>query len=404
LRSAFLYFPNGVIPSAWWPAETGPLQALSGSLAPLQELKDYLQVLGGLDQLNALAGDDGGGDHARGSGVFLTGVRINKSATDIRAGVSIDQAIASQVGPLTRLASLELSADPEIATGSCDSGYACAYQFNISWKNPTTPMTAERNPRLVFERLFGSGSPKERAANLKRRRTEQHSILDFVHADARRLQRKLNTGDRAKIEQYLDGVRDVEQRLERLEKFGAVSDPGGEAPQGIPPNAREHVETMCEMLLLAFQADLTRVATLILAHDGSNRSFAEIGVVEGHHELSHHQNDAEKVAKLAQIDHWYAERLAYLLRRLRDTPDVDGKSLLDNSMVLYGGGIADGNSHAHANLPLVLAGHGGGTLTPGRYLQCGSQPLCNLYLALADRMGATALPRFGDSTQRLGNV
>jgi hypothetical protein len=404
LRTAFVYFPNGSIPGTWWPTQTGTDFQLTGSLEPLAKLKSHLQILGGLDQANANGDKDGAGDHARGNSVFLTGVRLNKSATDIRAGVSIDQAIAAHVGAQTMLPSLEMSCDSEQPTGDCDSGYACAYVYNVSWKSPTTPMAPERNPRLVFERLFGAGSQNERAANLRRRRAEQRSILDFVMEDARQMESRLAEQDRGKLDQYLTGVREIEQRLERAERAARPKDPGIDAPAGISQDYAEHIAITFDMMLLAFQSDLTRVSTLMLSHDGSNRSFDQIGITEGHHDLSHHQNQQDRVNKLTQIDRWYVEQLAKFLEKLKNTPDVDGKSLLDNSMIVYGSGNADGNRHTHANLPIVLAGGGGGSLQTGRYVNHGSQPLCNLFLSLADRMGVTWLDRFGDSTARLADV
>lgn len=404
LRTAFVYFPNGSIPSQWWPAETSDAPTLAGTLKPLEKIKQHLQVLGGLDQVNAEGDKDGAGDHARGSSVFLTGVRLNKSATDIRAGVSIDQAIAEKAGEQTLFPSLEMTCDEQRQSGSCDSGYACAYQFNVSWKSPTQPMPPEPNPRLMFERLFGSGSPAERAANLARRRADQQSILDYVLGDARKMHNRLAARDREKLDQYLNGVREIEQRLERAERLSATNVPQIDAPAGISADFAEHVSITFDMLLLAFQSDLTRVSTLMLAHDGSNRSFDHIGIPEGHHDLSHHQNDAERIEKIARIDRWYVEQFANFLDKLQSTPDIDGNSLLHNSMIVYGSGNADGNRHTHSNLPIILAGHGGGELTPGRYQHHGSKPLCNLYLSLADRMGVTDLQRFGDSTGRLGDV
>jgi hypothetical protein len=252
--------------------------------------------------------------------------------------------------------------------------------------------------------LFGAGSAGERAEELKRRRTEQRSILDFVVEDARDMQRRLNAHDQTKLDQYLTGVRELEARIQRAEKFGDPKDPAQEAPPGIPPTYAEHIQLMFDTLVLAFQTDSTRVATMLLAHDGSNRSFAEIGIPEGHHDLSHHFNDAEKIQKISDIDLWYVKQFARFLERLRDTQDVDGNSLLHNSMILYGSGNADGNRHTHVNLPIALAGGGGGTLAPGRFIKHGAQPTSNLFLSLADRMGVRSLERFGDSSGRLANL
>lgn len=404
LRTAFIFFPNGAIPSAWWPTTEGTGFELSATLKPLEPVRPQLQIMGGLDHKAAEGGADGGGDHARGNGVFLTGVRLKKSATDIRAGISIDQIIAKSTGHLTRFPSLQLTCDSVRNSGACDSGYACAYQHNLSWSSVKTPVSAEPNPRLIFERLFGSGGAGERVENMKRRQREQRSVLDFVLADARSLERRLNAPDRDKLGQYLTSVREIETRIESAEHFGDTKDPGGETPEGIPSDYGQYVQLMYELMTLAFQTDSTRIATMLLAHDGSNRSFPEIDVPEGHHDLSHHFNSEEKIRKVAAIDRWYVQQFAKFVQRLKETPDVDGQSLLQNSMIVYGGGNADANRHTHTNLPLILAGAGGGTLSPGRYVQQGSQPASNLFLSLADRMGVPGLERFGDSTGRLSNI
>jgi len=404
LRTAFFFFPNGSIPSYWWPEQTGRDFAFSPSLQPLEAVREHVQVVGGLENVNGEGGPDGAGDHARGVGTFLTGVRLKKSATDIRAGVSIDQVLARRVGHLTRHSSLELSCDAVRKSGACDSGYACAYQFNLSWSGPETPMTPEVNPRLLFERLFGAGEPGERAASLQRRQAEQRSVLDFVLADTHAMQRRLDPRDNEKLDQYLTGLRDIERRIERAERLGPPRDPGTPAPGGVPSEYGDHIQLMSDLLILAFQSDLTRVATFMLAHDGSNRSFANIGISEGHHDISHHQNKPELMQKVAQIDQWYAAQFAQILKKMNEVKDADGQSILHNSMIVYGGGNADPNRHNHDNLPFVLAGHGGGSLTPGRYVKHGATPSMNLMLSLADRMGVGDLERFGDSTGRLADV
>jgi len=404
LRSAFIYFPNGAIPSAWWPTGGETDFKLNRTLQPLEPARQQIQILGGLDHLNATAGADGGGDHARANGTFLTGVRMKKSATEIHAGISIDQVMAREIGHLTRFASLELTCDAGRNSGACDSGYSCAYQYNVSWSSPTTPMTPEANPRQVFERLFGAGTPSERAQNLQRRRAEQRSILDFILEDAHELQRDLNARDQNKLDQYLTGVRELEMRIQKTEKLGNPRDLAVDTPPGIPPSYGDHIQVMFDILTLAFQTDSTRVATMLLAHDGSNRSFAEIGVPEGHHDLSHHFDNPEKIQKVSDIDLWYAKEFAKFLQKLEQTKDVNGQSLLHNSMILYGGGNADGNRHTHVNLPIILAGGGGGTLRPGRFVKFGSAPTTNLFLSLADRLGLPKLERFGDSTGRLANI
>jgi hypothetical protein len=404
LRTAFVYFPNGAIPAAWWPETEGKDFALSRTLQPLASCQKHIQVVGGLDLLTATPGMDGGGDHARANGAFLTGVRLKKSATDIHAGISIDQAMARQIGHLTRFPSLELTCDAGRNTGACDSGYSCAYQYNLSWSSPNKPMTPEANPRQVFERLFGAGAPGERVENARRRRQEQRSILDFVMEDAGDLERRLGVRDQDKLDQYLTGVRELETRIHKAEQLGDVKDPMVATPAGIPAEYGQHIALMYDIMLLAFQTDSTRIATMLLAHDGSNRSFADIGVPEGHHDLSHHQNKADRIEKVSAIDLWYARQFAKFLDKLQAAQDVDGQSILHNTMIVYGGGNADGNRHTHVNLPIVLAGAGGGTLTPGRYIKLGGQPAMNLYLSLADRMGLQNLERFGDSTGRLADI
>src|SRR4051794_36449125 len=331
VRMAFLYVPNGTIPSAWWPnGEGGKDFVLPRTLQPLAALREKFQIISGLEDLSAEAGPDGGGDHARAGGTFLTGVRIKKtSGSDIYAGVSIDQVVAQQIGHLTRFPSLELTCDSVRKAGNCDSGYSCAYEYNLAWKSPTQPLSPEPNPRLVFERLFGTGTPAERGANLKRRQAEQQSILDFVLDDAATVQRKLDGRDRQKLDQYLTSVREIEQRIERTERM-PVTDPGVAAPAGIPASYDEHIALMFDMLLLAFQTDSTRVATMLLAGEGSNRTFTEVGLSEGHHNLTHHRNNAEMVSKVQQIDLWYVQQLAKFLEKMEQTADADGQSLLHN--------------------------------------------------------------------------
>jgi hypothetical protein len=404
LRTAFVFFPNGAIPSRWWPEGGVTDFRFNATLQPLEGMRKHLQVLGGLAHANANAGNDGGGDHARGNSVFLTGVRLNKSATDVRAGISIDQVIANHVGHLTRFPSLELTCDAGRKSADCDSGYSCAYQYNVSWQSPTTPMTPEANPRLVFERMFGAGAHGERAANAHRRMMDRRSVLDFVMNDARRMQTRLDATDRSKLDQYLTGVREVETRIQKAERFGPNIDPEQATPSGIPSLHAEYVELMYDMMLLAFRTDSTRVATFVLGHDGDNRSFSDIGISEGHHDLSHHQNNHERLEKVAQIDRWYAEQFGKFLQRMDAIPDVDGKSLLHNSRIVYGSGNADGNRHTHENLPVLLAGAGGGLLSGGRYVNHENKPMTNLFLSLAAQAGVTDLERFGDSTARLGNV
>jgi hypothetical protein len=405
LRMAFVYFPNGAIQDTWWPKGEGKSFELHGTLAPLAKVKQKLQVLGGLDHKNATPGRDGPGDHARASGSFLTGVRVRKTAgADIQAGVSIDQLAARHIGHLTRFPSLELSCDAVRRSGSCDSGYSCAYQYNLAWRSATTPVAPEPNPRLVFERLFGAGSPGERRENLKRRQDQQRSILDFVRDDAQALDRELGTSDRRKLDEFLGSVREIEKRIEKSEAFGAPANPDVDAPPGVPSGFGDYVQLMYDMLVLAFQTDSTRIATFLLANEGSNRAFPEIGIAEGHHYLTHHRGQKDMVEKVAKIDLWYATQLARFLEKLDQTKDVDGRSLLDNSMIVYGSGNADGNRHTHTNLPILLAGGGGGSLSPGRFVKHQSAPATNLFLSMIDRFGVPAVASLGDSTGRVKDV
>ena len=405
VRMAFIYVPNGTIPSAWWPEGDGGKDfQMPRTLQPLEKVRHQLQVISGLEDLSANPGNDGGGDHARAGGTFLTGVRVKKTAgSDIHSGVSIDQAVARKIGHLTRFPSLEMTCDGVRKAGDCDSGYSCAYSYNLAWTSPTQPVSPEPNPRLLFERLFGVGSRGERLHNLKVRQEEQQSILDFVLEDANRISGKLNGRDRDKLDQYLTSVREIEQRIERTEKL-PVANPAVDAPSGIPASFEEHIQIMFDMMLLAFQTDSTRIATMMIAGEGSNRTFTEIGLSEGHHNLTHHRNVQEAIDKVKEIDLWYVKQLARFLDKMEQTKEADGNSLLHNSMIVYGSGNADGNRHTHTNLPILLAGAGGGGFKPGRYLKVKPTPLTNLFLSMADQAGARGLENHGDSTGRLTEV
>ena len=400
-RLAYLYIPNGVNVANWQTTGSGEDYELSLTLEPLAPHHTEITILHGLNHENATPGPDGGGDHSRATAVYLTGVRPKKTGgSDIRNGVSIDQLIAQQAGRFTRLPSLELSTDGARITGRCDSGYSCAYQFNLSWASPTRPVPAEQDPRAAFERLFGVAEVGEGGAEA--RRQQQRSVLDFVLDDARTLARQISSADRDKLDQYLTAVRDIEQRIERAEQ-SPVTRPDFYPPIGIPDSYQEHIRAMFDIVALAFQTDATRMTTFTLANDGSNRAFPEIGIPEAHHQLSHHRGNPTNLEKIARIDRFYVEQFAWFLQRLRAIPDGEG-TLLDSSMVLYGGCISEGNQHLHSNLPLVLAGRGGGTLQPGKRLAVADPtPMCNLHLALAQRMGLK-LESFGDSTDRLEGI
>jgi len=398
LRMAFMSIPNGVQQDHWFPSDDF---TLNESMKPLEGMKPHFQVLGGLDHEHATPGRDGAGDHARASATFLTGARARKTAgSDIHVGVSIDQVAAQKFGHLTRFPSLELSSDVVRNSGVCDSGYACAYQYNLAWSSPTTPVSPEPNPRLVFERLFGSGDKGERQKNLAIRQETERSVLDFVLEETGDVQRRLGTQDRRKFDEYLTVVRDMEQRLKAAEQFQDVPDPDAKTPAGIPPDFAEYMDIMYDLLVLAFQTDSTRIATLLLAYDGSNRTYPKLGIAEGHHFLTHNQRNPDLAKKVAAIDQYYIACFARFLEKMARTEDIDGKSLLDNSMIVYGGAIADGNRHTHDNLPVILAGHGGDTLNTGRFVKVPSQPMANLFVALLNRFGVET-NAFGDSTGRL---
>ncbi len=396
LRLAYVYMPNGVNTKLWFPTGSGKNYKLSPSLEPLAEMRDHFQVIKGLALDKARANGDGAGDHARANASFLTGCQARKTAgADIRIGMSADQIAAREIGHLTRLPSLELSTDEPRRSGNCDSGYSCAYQFNLAWRSETTPAPPTRDPRAVFEALFGSADTSKNAERQDRKK----SVLDFVMEDAKRLQSRATGGDKNKLDEYFTSVREIEQRIERAEKHRRER-PEIDVPNGVPETYREHIRAMYDLMLIAFQTDSTRVASFLLAHDGSNRTFPEIGVNEAHHGISHHQRDERRLSLIAKIDEYYAAEFARFLKNMRNVKEGNG-TLLDHSMIVYGGGISDGDRHNHDQLPIILAGHGNGTLEAGRLLETREEtPLTNLHLSLLDRMGVKA-ERVGDSTGKL---
>ena len=396
-RLAFVFFPNGAIMDRWKPKVTDDGFELNSSMEPLQSVKDDLLIFSGLTQHHGRANGDGGGDHARNAGSFLTGAQPRKtSGADIRVGQSIDQAIAAQIGKQTRLPSIELGIARGRNAGNCDSGYSCAYSNNISWKTATTPTAKEINPRLAFERLFGT---PEDANRRKQRAATRKSVLDFVADDAQRLRTKLGQTDRRKMDEYYSSVREIEQRIARA-ATKAIEVPEYDMPAGMPKQFEDHVKLMYDIMLLAFQTDATRVATFMVHNAGSNISYPQVNVKGGHHQLSHHGNDESKMERIARIDKFLVTQFAYFLEQLKKTNEGEG-NLLDNSMILYGSAISDANRHNHHDLPVIVAGHGGGTLKPGRYIQNENEtPLNNLFLSLGDRVGAK-IEKIGDSTGRL---
>ncbi len=408
VRMSFLFVPNGAHMDQWTPRTTGSNYELPRILKPLKNLRKDFSVLTGLTHDKGRANGDGAGDHARSASVFLTGSQpVKTNGADIRVGASVDQIAARAIGKNTKLPSLELAIDQGRNSGNCDSGYSCAYSFNISWAGPSTPMSKEVNPRQVFERLFQAGSKKEIASQLEKRNRRRKSILDFVLQDSRRLNGKLSKRDQVKVDEYFQSVREIERRIAQ------ASDPRNQTeivePEGLKRTQRgrlpfeDHVRLMCDLQVLAFQADVTRISSFMLANAGSNRNYRNIGVSDGHHELSHHGRNPQKLEKIAKINTYHIEQLAYFLNRLKSIPEGDG-TLLDHSMILYGSGISDGNAHNNENLPVILAGGGGGTIDTGRHIKVTNEtPMCNLFLSMLERMGVDE-PAFGDSTSRLDQL
>jgi len=347
---------------------------------------------------------DGPGDHGRAGASYLTGVHPKKTfGKDIQAGVSVDQIAAKKIEGQTRFASLELGCEEGVQGGNCDNGYSCAYSNSISWRAPSSPMPPEIRPRAVFERLFGAGEIEQDPARRARLEKYQKSILDVALNDAQRLKSTLGGPDRRKIDEYLFAIRDIEKRIQRVERENARALPPSATapPSSVPTDFAEHSRLMFDLAALAFQTDMTRVITLLLGVEQSPRSYAEIGVTEAHHGLTHHQGDPEKIAKVLQINCFHIKQFAYLLEKLKSTPDANG-TLLDHSMITYGSGLSDGNRHEHHNLPLALAGRGCGGLRPGRHVRYPDEtPMTNLFVAMLDKMGVPA-ESVGDSNGELG--
>jgi hypothetical protein len=406
LRVAYVYVPNGANMVDWTPKTEGANFELPKILEPLSAIRSDVSVLTGLTQRSGDAGNDGAGDHARALATYLTSTRIRKTqGADIKAGVSIDQAIANRVGLYTRFPSLELGCDRAQLSGNCDSGYSCAYSFNISWKSDATPMPPEVDPKLAFERLFSTGDPNETPEAHDRRLRNRQSILDFVLEDAKRLNAKLGRNDQRKLDEYMTAVRELEHRIDMAYRSNFVV---GDTlkPAGIPKkddgktDYTAHVRLMFDVLALAFQTDSTRVATMMMRHDGNNDAYPQIGVRESHHDLSHHGGDEVKKGKIAQINRYHMEQFAYFLQKLKATKEGNS-SVLDNCVIMYGSGLADGDAHAHHNLPVLLAGRGGDTIAQGRHIRYPKDtPISNLYLSMMNRMGVRT-DRFGDSNSPL---
>lgn len=399
-RMAFLYVPNGIHMPDWTPKEVGARFTLPPTLEPLSAVQSKLLVLSGLTSDNARDHGDGAGGHARALAAYLTGAHPYKTdGVNLRNGASVDQVAASRMGFRTRFSSLELGCEPGAMAGNCDSGYSCVYSSTMAWRSPTQPLPKEVNPKLVFDRLFGAANDPARA----QRDSLRASILDYVRSDSKSLVGRLSANDRRKLDEYFTSIREIERRIERSAKFPPVTRPNYSAPPGIPAHYEEHVRLMCDLLVLAFQTDSTRVATFVLSNEGSNPSYAFINVPEGHHDLSHHGGDPVKQGKLRQINTFHIRQLAYLLGRLDSIQEGDG-TLLDHSMIAYGSGIHDGNLHNSEDLPTLLAGRGCGTLSPGRHLDYVAEtPLSNLWLSLLNRMDIT-VEKLGDSRGALPDL
>ena len=404
LRMAFLYVPNGMHMADWTPSQEGTEYELTPTLQGIKKYRESFNVLTGLTLDGARAHGDGGGDHARSVAAFLTGAHPRKTnGADIQNGVSIDQVTAEQVGKATRFSSLELGLEASAQAGNCDSGYSCAYASNMSWRGPTNPVAKEIDPGAVFDRLFGGQTSKETRRAKTTREKYRKSVLDFVLEDAKSLHQKLPAVDRRKLDEYLYSVRDVENRLvgvERLE-FTEEGVPDFPRPAGVPQDLAKHSELMFDMMTLAMQTDSSRILSFMFTNAGSNRSYPEIGVSEGHHESSHHGKSEHKQQNIAKINRFHVDRFAYFLSRLSQVRENNGKTLLENSMVVYGSGISDGDRHNHDDLPILLAGTGAGRIQTGRHIRYeNGTPLCNLYLWMMRQMGAKA-ESFGDSTSEI---
>lgn len=398
-RLAFLYVPNGVHMPDWTPGGVGRDFQLPTTLEPLAKVRDHVSVLSGLAVEQAHSLGDGPGDHARSASAFLTGMHpVKTEGRNIRAGVSVDHIAAKYLAGDTPFPTLELGCEAGKLAGTCDSGYSCAYSNSISWRSPSQPAGKEVNPRLLFDRLFGGGTAADLPESQHRRRKRQQSLLDFVADDAKRLQRRVSVADRTKLDEYLESIRGVERRIE--DPASRMVDGQFDRPTGIPDNHGEHVRLMGDLMVLAFQADLTRVATLMVANEGSNRRYRELGIRGGHHQISHHDHDPDKETDISRINRYHVEQLAYILERMSQTEEGDS-TLLENSAIVYGCAIRDGNRHDHRDVPVLLAGNLRGAVRTGSHqIFPAETPLMNLFLTMLQQSGAP-VDSVGDSTGTL---
>ena len=401
-RLGVIYVPHGAVLSEWIPKTDGPKYEMSPTLKALEHFRDKFTVITNLDNAPALlrAGEPQGG-HANIMGAWLSGVHCKPTeGADVQAGVTIDQLAARHFEKNTQLASLELGIEPTTLSGSCDVGFSCAYLATVSWNTPTTPLTAENNPRAIFERLFGDSDTTDATARLKRAGKDR-SILDSVMEKVASLQRKIGPGDRAKLTEYLECVRDIERRIQKAEEQGIRDLPAMDRPSGAFPELYEdHVKLMFDLQVLAYQTDMTRVCTFMLSKELCNRTYNQVDVSDPHHQLSHHQKRPDNLVKLARINRYHLGLLSYYLEKLQSTPDGDG-SLLDHMMLLYGSGMGDSDAHSPKDLPILLAGGANGKLKGGRHIRAAEgTPLSNLYMSMLDKLGVPA-DSIGDSTGRL---
>jgi hypothetical protein len=403
VRLAWFYTPNGIDMRHWTPAAEGPLGELGGILAPLDSIKKDVLVLSNLTANWGRPLLVGAGDHGRALAAYMTGVQVYRTAgADLKLGVSADQIAANAVGHLTKLPSLEIGLEETRQAGNCDNGYSCAYAYNVAWKTETQPLPPISDPRNLFERLFGADIAESPAAHA-RRLAMRRSILDQVTGDTHRLEATLGGADRRKLDEYLTSVREIEQQVERAEKEGTIIDPGMEKPFGVPPEFPDYFRLMTDMMLVAFKADITRISTIMIGREGSTRAYPEIGISDGHHPLTHHMGNVQMLDKVRQINALHLKLFAEFLVKLKNTKEGDS-NLLDQSMIVYGSGLSDGNVHTHDQLPTLLAGRGGNFLSPGRHIVYQREtPVANLFATMIERVGVRP-EHVGDSTGRLAGL
>jgi hypothetical protein len=393
-RFTAIYFGNGANLTDWTPTTEGAVFTFTPSLKPLEPFRDHTLVVTGLDNFPATDQGDVGGQHPRAAVAFMSSAHAKQTeGADVQAGTTIDQIAARELCKDLKLSSLELGLERNDVVGACDHAYACAYMDSLSWKTPTMPLPTETNPRFVFERLFGNGDTAEERVIRSR---EDRSILDLVTEQISQLRRRLGPRDGAKLSEYLDAIRDVEQHIAKVESYNSdLSVP--ERPVGVPATFREHAELMFDLQALAFQADITRVSTFMLARENSKRPYAEIGLPEEHHAMSHHGNNPEKMAMYAKLNAYHVDTFAYFVKKLQSIHDGDG-TLLDHALIMYGSGMSDGNVHSNYNVPVLVVGGRSQGLKGNRHLRYPKgTPLANLSLTLLHKLGVP-LERYGDST------